>query len=306
MNIETPFKSLADRDLIAEVKRLAQAERSATAALVASLAEMDVRRLYLGESCSSLFTYCTQVLHLSEHAAYGRIEAARAVRRFPVILERLERGELTLTAVSLLRQHLTDANCCDLLDAARHKSKRDIERLVATIAPRPDAAAIVRKLPVRVAAASPSSIEVRAPDAVTAAGLTDRAADGRTNCSSPALPIGVEFPPRRRPNTGGTYRVRSAEPCASGRDAARAGALQGAVHRQPRNARQAAPRAGSAEARRAEWRSRGDCRPRPDAARRAAGKSKARQREARPAIAPIGAGIAQHSCGRATRCVGAG
>jgi len=151
MNTVTSFKTLTDCDLIVEVRRLAQLERESTTALIASLAEMDARRLYLGEGCSSLFVYCTQVLHLSEHAAYGRIEAARAVSRFPIILACLERGELTLTAVSLLRPHLTEANCGELLDAAGHKSKRDVERLVARIAPRPDASAIVRKLPIRVA-----------------------------------------------------------------------------------------------------------------------------------------------------------
>ena len=97
----TSFSTLTDRDLIAEVKRLAHAERGATVALVASLAEMDARKLYLGEGCSSLFTYCTRVLHLSEHAAYGRIEVARAARRFPVVLERLESGELTLSSVAV-------------------------------------------------------------------------------------------------------------------------------------------------------------------------------------------------------------
>ena len=43
--------------------------------------ELDARRLYLREGCSSLFTYCTQVLHLAEGSAYNRIEAARAARR---------------------------------------------------------------------------------------------------------------------------------------------------------------------------------------------------------------------------------
>ena len=66
--------------------------------------EMDARKLYLGEGCSSLFTYCTQVLHFSEHAAYGRIEAARAARRFPAILDGLVDGRLTLTAIGLLRR----------------------------------------------------------------------------------------------------------------------------------------------------------------------------------------------------------
>jgi hypothetical protein len=63
------------------VKTLAADERQATARLIAGLAELDARRLYLGEGCPSLFAYCTQVLHLSEHAAYGRIEAARTARR---------------------------------------------------------------------------------------------------------------------------------------------------------------------------------------------------------------------------------
>ena len=129
-NMTTKFGGLSDRDLISEVKRLAPTERNATAALVASLAEMDARRLYLGDGCSSVFTYCTGVLHLSEHAAYGRIEAARAARRFPVVLERLESGELTLSNLALLRPHLTDENCVAILDRARCASKRDVERLV--------------------------------------------------------------------------------------------------------------------------------------------------------------------------------
>jgi hypothetical protein len=60
---------LSDDDLLSEVKTLAAGERQATARLIAALAELDARRLYLGEGCSSLFTYCTEVLHLSEHAA---------------------------------------------------------------------------------------------------------------------------------------------------------------------------------------------------------------------------------------------
>ena len=63
--------SMSDRDLVTEVHRLAQRERCATAYVIAALIEMDVRKLYLGEGCSSLFTYCTSVLRFSEHAAYG-------------------------------------------------------------------------------------------------------------------------------------------------------------------------------------------------------------------------------------------
>jgi hypothetical protein len=54
------FARLSDDELLATVKRLAHTERRAAAALVRSLMELDVRRLYLGEGYSSLFTYCTQ------------------------------------------------------------------------------------------------------------------------------------------------------------------------------------------------------------------------------------------------------
>jgi hypothetical protein len=84
--IDSPA-SLSDDQLLSRVKTLACGEQHATACLVAALEELDRRKLYLGQGCSSLFTYCTQVLHLSEHAAYGRIEAARTARRFPVLLQ---------------------------------------------------------------------------------------------------------------------------------------------------------------------------------------------------------------------------
>jgi HNH endonuclease len=154
----TSLEDLSDRDLLTEVERLTERERCATGQLIAALAELDARRLYLGEGCSSLFTYCTQVLRLSEHAAYGRIEAARAARRFPVILELLTDGAITLTAVSLLRPHLTPENHREMLAAARHKSKRDIEHLVARLRPRPAVPPLVRKLPAPAAfASSPQS-----------------------------------------------------------------------------------------------------------------------------------------------------
>src|SRR5687767_5925016 len=70
MTIEIPAGApLSDAELLLEVRRLAGHERQATARLIAALGELDARRLYLGQGCSSLFTFCTQILHLSEHAA---------------------------------------------------------------------------------------------------------------------------------------------------------------------------------------------------------------------------------------------
>jgi 5-methylcytosine-specific restriction endonuclease McrA len=143
------LESLSDDELIAETKRLVAAERVATAALLRSLMELDTRRLYLREGCSSLFTYCTQVLHLAEGAAYNRIEAARAARRFPIVLDALANGLITLTTIRLLAPHLTDGNHRELVAAAHHKSKHDVEWLIATINPRPAVPALIRAVPAR-------------------------------------------------------------------------------------------------------------------------------------------------------------
>jgi hypothetical protein len=148
---------LSDHDLLERVRDAAGRERAATARLVALLVELDARRLYLGEGYSSLFTYCTQALHYSEHAAYNRIETARAARRFPTILGLIESGDVTLTAVRMLAPHLTDVNHRDVLEQARHKSKREIELLLATLNPRPDAPSIVRKQPTPAATTLPPS-----------------------------------------------------------------------------------------------------------------------------------------------------
>ena len=154
MNLLSHVARLSDRDLLAQVKDLAQREREATVALIAHLAELDERRLYLAEGYPSLFKYCTDVLHLSEHATYNRIETARAVRRFPMLLEHLAAGWLHLFAVRLLAPHLTSENHGDVLTLAQYKSRREIEELIARLRPQPPVPDVVRKLPTRTKAAS--------------------------------------------------------------------------------------------------------------------------------------------------------
>ena len=138
--------TISDRELIDAVRCAAASERNATVELLELLGELDARRLYLNEGCSSLFTYCTQVLHLSEHAAYHRIEGARVARLFPRILNLLSSGALTLTTVALIRPVLTTENADEVLQAAAFKTKRDVELLVARFAPKPDVPAMVRRL----------------------------------------------------------------------------------------------------------------------------------------------------------------
>ncbi|HET6946864.1 MAG TPA: hypothetical protein VFJ45_03550 [bacterium] len=137
-------RGLSNHELIARVRELADHERRATAVLIVHLSVLDERQLYLAEGCSSLFTYLTQVLHLSEHAAYGRIQAAR---RYPVILDLLGEGAVNLTTITLLAPELTTCNHRELLTAVRHKSRRQVEELVAQLRPRPPVRSSMRSLP---------------------------------------------------------------------------------------------------------------------------------------------------------------
>jgi len=138
---------LSDADLLRRLLVLAGRERESTVELVAHLAELDARKLHLAEGFGSLFSYCTGALRLAEHAAYNRIEAARASRRFPAILDLLADGSLSLSTVRLLAPHLRPDNFEALVATAKGRSKREVEALVARLAPRPDGVASVRKLP---------------------------------------------------------------------------------------------------------------------------------------------------------------
>ena len=153
---------LTNEQLLADVATVASREREATARLIVLLAELDVRKLYLSEGYSSRFTFCTRRLRLSEHAAYNRIEAARAARRFPVIVELLAAGAVTLTTIRLLASHLTTDNHQRVLAAAQHRSKREVEEQIAVLQPLPPVPSSVRKLPERTAqvpqAAGPAAI----------------------------------------------------------------------------------------------------------------------------------------------------
>jgi hypothetical protein len=162
-----------------EIKRLARVEREATAKLIASLMELDARKLYLAEGCSSLFTYCTNVLHLSEHAAYGRITAARTAQAFPIVIDLLADGAITLTTVKLLAPHLTPENHATLLVEARHKSKRQVEELAARVAPRPAIPATVRKLPEHKAPAVARAETLLTPNPAQVAVASPRPAEVR-------------------------------------------------------------------------------------------------------------------------------
>jgi hypothetical protein len=194
--------SLTDSQLLTEIPRLAHGEREATVALIAHLAEFDARRLFEGEGFSSTFKYCVEVLRLSEDAAFNRIQAAQAARRFPIVLDMLTAGTLSPTTARILGRRLTDENHDALLAAAAGKSKQEVEALLAARFPQPDVRPLVR----RIHAPKTMSIEPLVPSPTIAADGSEKVAPLET--AAAAVPTPAIPRPLVRPIAAERYEVR--------------------------------------------------------------------------------------------------
>jgi hypothetical protein len=167
---------LSDDALLARVHELVARSRRVEAELVWHLAEVDARKLYLREACSSMHDYATTRLHLSDAEAFLRIRAARVSRRFPVVLRMLADGRIHLSALAKLSPHLRGEDGEAVLARAVHRSKREIDLLVAELAPKPDAPSLMRRLPSGRRADTALAEKSLRPDAVIACQEADSAA----------------------------------------------------------------------------------------------------------------------------------
>src|SRR5437867_2932282 len=108
---------LSDSALLRDLAALVAHDRATTAVLLAHVAEVDERRLYLPAAYPSMYAYCVGELRLCEQAAFKRIRAARTARRFPAIFPALAEGRLHLSGVVMLASYLTPENADELLAA---------------------------------------------------------------------------------------------------------------------------------------------------------------------------------------------
>ena len=127
---------LADAALLRDLTTLVAKDRITTAELLAHLAEVDARQLYLPAAYPSMFAYCVGELRLSEDCAAKRIQAARTARRCPGVFAAVADGRLHLAAVVLLSPHISPENAAELIAAAAQKTKAEIEALIAGRAPK--------------------------------------------------------------------------------------------------------------------------------------------------------------------------
>ena len=172
----TDLTDLTDDALVARVSTLCAEGYALTARLIVLLIEVEERRLDLRSACTSMFDYCQRRLGMSGGAAYRRITAARLVKRFPALLQRIETGEIHLSTLVLLRPHLDEQNVHEIAAAVVGKTKRQVEELLARIAPKADLPSTIVEL---AAASNDASATVFADRQADSGSSTPRAARAR-------------------------------------------------------------------------------------------------------------------------------
>ena len=192
-NFLADLADLSERQLLGHFGNLVRQDLRHTAALLTAIAEIDERRLWAKQACPSMFAFCVERFHMSEQVAGKRIWAARTARRFPVIFQMVARGELHLSAIAKIARHLTEENHRVVLRRARHKSSREIDVLVAELAPRPDVPSRVRALP------CPAGSVVGADDSGV---VPTSSAAQPTESSSPAASTVADRKPATRDELG--------------------------------------------------------------------------------------------------------
>jgi hypothetical protein len=166
---------LSDAALLRELVALVARDRLTTAELLAHIAEVDARKLYVPAGYPSMHAYCVDELRLSEDAAFKRIRAARAALRFPVLFSALTEGRLHLAAICLIAGHLTTENVDELIAAATHRKKFEIEIWLARHFATPEPRSVIRPIAAEPKALAVSEIEA----AFTRDGLAPESGEGQ-------------------------------------------------------------------------------------------------------------------------------
>ena len=137
----------SDQDLRSGLVDALREGAKTEASIVAYLAAIAARRLYLEEGFSCMYEFCQKKHKMSEGEAFLRLNAAKLARRFPIVFRKLANREIHLSALRLLRKFLTPQNHAALLDEASGKTKIEVLEMLARRFPRAGIEPSLRKLP---------------------------------------------------------------------------------------------------------------------------------------------------------------
>ncbi len=132
------LKQKPNQTLLLELKECVRVEKLSTVAVLEYLFEVNRRRLYLEENETSLFAFCINSLGYSEPEANLRIQAVRAMKDVPEILNDINEGKINLTNVARAQRHfrqqeaqdkpLTPEEKKEVLNGLQNCSTREAEK----------------------------------------------------------------------------------------------------------------------------------------------------------------------------------
>jgi hypothetical protein len=145
------LKSVSDSDLLDQIRKNAAAERAAGLSVVYELREIRARRLDIRLGYPSLHRFCMEELKYSSGSAWRRIKAMEALGDLPELESKISEGELTLASVSQVQAFCTQQEKSlsekkAILDQVAGLSKRETEKVLATLAPLPERPEKVREI----------------------------------------------------------------------------------------------------------------------------------------------------------------
>ena len=182
---------LLDGEVLRGLKSHLAKERDALADVLAHIAEVEARKLYVPAGYESMHDYCVRGLHLSKDSAYKRITAARAALEHPAIFERVAAGALGLAVVNVLAPYLSAENAGELLAGASFKTREEVLVLLAERFPRE---------------AVPTTIEPVAQQVPL--GATPEASGESPSELAPGRVQGVVSPPQVMPLASDLYKLQ--------------------------------------------------------------------------------------------------
>ena len=138
---------LSDQEFDASLAAALKLEHKVVAFVLTHLVEAEHRKRFLSLGYPSLYEYCVHELKMTESVAYKRTAAARAVRRFPDLLEAISSGKVSLSALVLILPHLTEHTYSGLMSAVAGQPIANVRLMLAHRFPRPDLPTLLRALP---------------------------------------------------------------------------------------------------------------------------------------------------------------
>ncbi|MDZ4678666.1 MAG: HNH endonuclease signature motif containing protein [Oligoflexia bacterium] len=139
------IKTISDQVLWDLTRSKVQQERNLTLEIIELLREVRSRRLHLERGYESFHQYCVKELKYDDGAAHRRIKALDLVCQIPEVVQCIQTGTLSLTTASQMQNFFnqeakkdktyTKEEKLELVISLESKSKREIEKTLATLAP---------------------------------------------------------------------------------------------------------------------------------------------------------------------------